>query len=1399
MAQTYQKYKRKTRRAFPIPRADAPTEPTKYDPAKQVEGLEKRLEGSGIDPKEATDKRNFVEKALNLPEGQNFLFDLFEVYGRPQQAFFGGIKALQEGGSFDKGFSEGLSGDDYTYFAEIVRNAGIGDEESIGADDVIGFFGDVFLDPMDIALLAGSIVAAPFTKGTSVPAGFSLFTAVNFAQNANSVRRAYDAYNAARTLGKAVDSLEGLNRFQKAIRKITDPIKATKKLYKEVGKSFRRGQIREGLGKLLTSKPVRLMDGTAIIKKSPMDFGMAPFKSIFKFGGAAVKYTTKLGVTPFVKDFNTASAIVDNGLKAIESWLNKGARIGGQILTAGQVALNKVSGNRIYKEAYMKQIIYKLDDLAEKKFKAYKASGQFVDMTDNALKQKAFRDVNKELLEVAEINYKPLTTRGEVLHHPDRATFPIDQAVRDQVAQIVNNPAFQDIKLSITNSVKSQKVYATLSRRLNLSLKKMYSDVVETLQKRKDELIKNGAKQTDAVIKKIDGTIEEFSNDLKKITSEKITTDSYDALRKRADKLLNNENLTEEQLSALQAVLETVDKNIKQQSLNVIDDIFEMKYIEGKRVYVFTKKGEQIVKRLDQKIETINKIISEDVLENFKNGRFASGSIAETQIRKFLKEIKSEKSFDELFELNSTGDWIARNKQELDSYIKMANVKSYMDETIDGARFRTNKELAALKEKYKPGFEFEQEYNEIIQVFEDAVNFIDEGYGTKFVNLGDKEYVGHALTVQAKESKRIRQAMRNTFGDPANVEKTQLLGNTQVYAGRRYRMSVDEANRIYRFNKQRLLDSVAKGEVKLDDELIEFLQSDVNDKLFSEYFTDSVADTFIKLNGYGSAVKTMDAVLVAGWATNKDILRIGDQSNEVANKMAKEGFTAVPKENLRKKLLAMTKVYDSDNMNRLINDLMNQKGTIAYIDNNVYDMIGRLTDQKNIQLLEKVLIGTNNTFKRLKIFSLGFHFKNLVGNASNLYLAGVPPQSIGPMLIRGIYSKGRAKKLVDRFAASGLSMEAFMGSLKGNERELMRAYNIFLNAGFEDAATKLFDLETLITQQTNRTLTKGQMFKKGVKELASGKPKGVVSIIDSALQFNIDLNQLVDNGYRLGYIQRLVREGLTDEQIIYKVKTALLDPGTLTAAEKNVFRKVIPFYTFTKKNLAFHMKNITKNPEQYKRFIRGIRSSWNFVNVDWEEDLQPYQKENLWIPVPLTRKDDKYFQLKTSFPLSDLGEFVENPAQKILGSLTPLIRAPFEATLNTQVFTGQPIERFEGEKGRDLGQFGASAKLEYVIDQTGLDRLAAPAVNVVNLLQNNDSTAVAPTVVSEGSVETARRSAAYDRLNELRDLFKYYKQEEIPILTLSEIENMNKQRANIAQRLAKLRRKTTRLLRRRAR
>lgn len=138
---------------------------------KSINNLKAQLTVGGVDPNEALDKRNFIEKKLNLTPNQNAIFDIFEILNRPQQALFGGIESVQKDEDFSEGAKQGIKGNKKTQFKDILMNTGAFDDttfneasketdsklgallKSIDLVDVLGAAGDIFLDPMDIPLI----------------------------------------------------------------------------------------------------------------------------------------------------------------------------------------------------------------------------------------------------------------------------------------------------------------------------------------------------------------------------------------------------------------------------------------------------------------------------------------------------------------------------------------------------------------------------------------------------------------------------------------------------------------------------------------------------------------------------------------------------------------------------------------------------------------------------------------------------------------------------------------------------------------------------------------------------------------------------------------------------------------------------------------------------------------------------------------------------------------------------------------------------------------------------------------------------------------------------------------------------------------------------------------------
>ena len=183
----------------------------------QIDNLSTRMDASGVNTSEAKDSRNPIEKLLGLKENQNFIFDIFELLNRPQQALFGAIDAAQKGEDVLGGAWQNFKGDKETSFKQILNNAGLEDKEGLDLSDVLGFAGDVFLDPLDLAILPVSGVA----KGAK-----ALDTASDVAKSGVKFKSANDlifegAGKAAKGLAKAADT-----GIEKALTKAVKNAKA---------------------------------------------------------------------------------------------------------------------------------------------------------------------------------------------------------------------------------------------------------------------------------------------------------------------------------------------------------------------------------------------------------------------------------------------------------------------------------------------------------------------------------------------------------------------------------------------------------------------------------------------------------------------------------------------------------------------------------------------------------------------------------------------------------------------------------------------------------------------------------------------------------------------------------------------------------------------------------------------------------------------------------------------------------------------------------------------------------------------------------------------------------------------------------------------------------------------
>lgn len=274
-----------------------------------------------------------------------------------------------------------------------------------------------------------------------------------------------------------------------------------------------------------------------------------------------------------------------------------------------------------------------------------------------------------------------------------------------------------------------------------------------------------------------------------------------------------------------------------------------------------------------------------------------------------------------------------------------------------------------------------------------------------------------------------------------------------------------------------------------------------------------------------------------------------------------------------------------------------------------------------------------------------FHSRNSISNMYQNTLAGVNNPADYARATRIQY---KSRKSIDDLAP--------------DDKKIMKEYR---EQGLDTTGHFSGDIEQSIEAQIN---TAFDMAKKG----------NVVGVINKA---GGAAGNAVETNAKLAHYIAKRNEGLTPFEAGESVKKYLFDYQDLTRLEKDVFKRLMPFYTWTRKNIPLQIEALIKDPAKQTKLIKFKNNVEVYSGDDKTNALLPEYMQNA-SPVFIGKKDGKvrYIKLEGFLPTADINRLSE-PAQEMLALFSPILKAPIEQTANYNFFFGQPLTRQKGIKG----------------------------------------------------------------------------------------------------------------------
>lgn len=172
-------------------------------------------------------------------------------------------------------------------------------------------------------------------------------------------------------------------------------------------------------------------------------------------------------------------------------------------------------------------------------------------------------------------------------------------------------------------------------------------------------------------------------------------------------------------------------------------------------------------------------------------------------------------------------------------------------------------------------------------------------------------------------------------------------------------------------------------------------------------------------------------------------------------------------------------------------------------------------------------------------------------------------------------------------------------------------------------------------------------------------------------------------------------KGHTLDEALDLAERAGFDYSKLTAFESHVMRRIMPFYTFTRKNIELQLKTLGEHPERIQQVIRSIQNTQSLFEVDRLSDdekknLPTYLREALAFPIGKNAEGAALFVQGFGTPIEQFTQLVRASADgktgfertmlNAISQVTPYLKAPLEYTFQTDSFRMRDIQEIYSAK-----------------------------------------------------------------------------------------------------------------------
>ena len=309
----------------------------------------------------------------------------------------------------------------------------------------------------------------------------------------------------------------------------------------------------------------------------------------------------------------------------------------------------------------------------------------------------------------------------------------------------------------------------------------------------------------------------------------------------------------------------------------------------------------------------------------------------------------------------------------------------------------------------------------------------------------------------------------------------------------------------------------------------------------------------------------------------------------------------------------------------------------------------------------KVFDGAQNWWK---MWSLGarpaYHFRNMLGNVWNAYLGGLknPQRYKDAAELQYLAATGKLEgKIIDKDVAELFAAARDHGVLGKGQYHADIPTEVVSNLPGGKDATRLIDKAWKYTGSTNNPL----------------------------LQAGFKFGGGIETNARLGLFLDQVAKGASYDDAAKHVKKYLFDYEDLSPVEQSVLKRVVPFYTWSRKNIPLQIEALATQPDKIQKANIARNNIEYGSDKPDQENVPDYIKGAGPVYVGKSKEADvsRVVTLMNYLPLMDVARIIK--PQEFVNMMSPYLKAPLEYFTNYDRYRQKEIEEYKGQTTDFLG------------------------------------------------------------------------------------------------------------------